>query len=393
MSDVFDQFDLVLRAFWLTIQLFLLGRLSLVIGTVLAAMRVGPVGIMRGAVSTYVAIVRNTPLLLIFVLVFVAFPRIGVNFEFLTKGVIALTFYTSTFVCEAIRSGVNSVPLGQAEAARAIGLTFGGTMREVILPQAFRATVPPLASVLIALLKNTSIAAAFGLVEATARMRYFTNNNADDRALIFLTFAIGYVILVELVSFAAGMLERRWRVASMSASVLFDSPGPKTRARHRIYSVVVVVVLVALIALVLLRLDAEGPARLRPLGAVLHPGLRAGAFEGLLKTLQMAAFSVLFSVVFGVIFGLGKLSDQAWIRWPAWLVVEFFRAVPVLLLMVFFFLSFGVGANGSARSGAWWSRSRSTTARCWPRCSGRGSTRCRPARRRRRTPSACARAR
>jgi glutamate transport system permease protein len=146
--------------------------------------------------------------------VFVAMPRIGVNFEFLTKGVLALTIYTSTFVCEAIRSGINSVPLGQAEAARAIGLTFTGTMREVILPQAIRATVPPLASVLIALLKNTSVAAAFGLLEATARMRFFTNNNADDRLLIFLTFAVGYVLLVELVSLGATMLERRWKVAA-----------------------------------------------------------------------------------------------------------------------------------------------------------------------------------
>jgi glutamate transport system permease protein len=160
-----------------------------------------------------VTLVRNTPLLVVFILVFIALPRIDVNFPFLVKGVIALTFYTSTFMCEAIRSGVNSVPLGQAEAARAIGLTFGGTMREVILPQAFRATVPPLASVFIALLKNTSVAAAFGLLEATARMRFFTNNNADAREAIFLTFALGYVLLVEVVSLGAHRLERRWKVA------------------------------------------------------------------------------------------------------------------------------------------------------------------------------------
>jgi glutamate transport system permease protein len=214
VEDVFGNFDLVLRAFWLTIQLFLISAvLSTAFGTVLAAMRVGPVAVLRVAVATYVTLVRNTPLLMVFIFVFIAAPRVGVNFDFLTKGVIALTFYTSSFVCEAVRSGVNSVPLGQAEAARAIGLTFAGTMREVILPQSFRATVPPLASVLIALLKNTSVAAAFGLMEATARMRFFNNNNADDRVLIFITFALGYVILVELVSFGATLLERRWRVA------------------------------------------------------------------------------------------------------------------------------------------------------------------------------------
>lgn len=215
MDDLFNNFDRVLDAFWVTLQLFLIaGALSMVFGTVLAALRVGPVAVLRLASGTYVNIVRNTPLLLIFIFIFIGLPRIGVNFEFLTKGVIALTVYTSTFVCEAIRSGINAVPLGQAEAARAIGLTFVGTMRQVVLPQAFQASIPPLTSVLIALLKNTSIGAAFGLAEATSRMRGFTNDNADDRALIFLSFAIGYVILVELVSLGGATLERRTRVVS-----------------------------------------------------------------------------------------------------------------------------------------------------------------------------------
>jgi glutamate transport system permease protein len=214
MTDVFNQFDLVLKAFGLTLQLFVLSAIgSLLLGTVLAGMRVGPVAVLRRATSTYVTIVRNTPLLMIFIFVFVALPRIGVNFEFVTKGTIALTFYTSTFVCEGIRSGINSVALGQAEAARSIGLTFAGTMREVVLPQAFRATVPPLASVLIALAKNTSVAGAFGLLEATARMKYFTNRNTDD-LYIFLLFGLGYVVIVEIISLLAAGLERRWRVTA-----------------------------------------------------------------------------------------------------------------------------------------------------------------------------------
>jgi glutamate transport system permease protein len=106
------------------------------------------------------------------------------------------------------------VPLGQAEAARATGLTFGQTMTEVVLPQAFRAVIPPLASTMIALAKNTSVGAVFGLFEATARMRYFSNNNADDRPLIFLTFAIGYIIIVEVISAGAFTMERRGRVSA-----------------------------------------------------------------------------------------------------------------------------------------------------------------------------------
>jgi glutamate transport system permease protein len=216
MEDVTSNYDLVLRAFWLTIQLLVVsGLASLFLGTVLGAMRVGPIGVLRTAAALYVSTVRNTPLLIVFVFVFIAAPQLGwfIGTPFLVKGVIALTIYTSAFVCEAVRSGVNSVPVGQAEASRAIGLTFGQSMQLVVLPQAFRAVVPPLASVLIALAKNTSVAAAFGLMEATARMRYFTNNNADDRTLIFITFAIGYIIVVELMSAGAIGLERRWRIA------------------------------------------------------------------------------------------------------------------------------------------------------------------------------------
>ncbi len=216
MDDVLSNFDLVLKAFWLTIQLSLLsGLVSLVLGTVLAAMRVGPVSVLRRAGAVYVAIVRNTPLLVIFVFVFIAAPKIGwfVDTPFLLKGVIAVSFYTSAFICEAVRSGINAVPLGQAEASRAIGMTFGQSMQHVVLPQAFRAVVPPLVSVLIAMTKNTSIAAVFGLMEATGRMRFFTNNNADDRIWIFLVFAVGYIALVEILSAGAIVLERRWAVA------------------------------------------------------------------------------------------------------------------------------------------------------------------------------------
>jgi len=216
VDDIFANFNLVLEAFWLTMQLLLVsGIASLLFGTLLAAMRVGPVAVLARFASLYVSIVRNTPLLVVFIFIFNAMPTLDllVQTPFLIKGVLALSIYTSAFVCEAIRSGVNSVSLGQAEASRAIGLTFGQSMTQVILPQAFRAVVPPLASVLIALAKNTSIAAAFGLFEATARMRFFTNNNADDRIFIFLTFALGYIIIVEVMSAGAFGLERRWKVS------------------------------------------------------------------------------------------------------------------------------------------------------------------------------------
>lgn len=214
MDVVFSRFDLVLKAFWLTIQLFVLsGLLSLALGTLLAAARVGPVAVLARAAGLYVTLVRSTPLIIVFIFAFFGLPQLDVQLPFLMKGTLALTIYTASFVCEAIRSGINAVPVGQAEASRAIGLTFSQSMSFVVLPQALRAVVPPLASVLIALVKNTSVAAGFGLMEATARMRFFNNDQADARTLIFLLFAVGYIVLVELISVGALVLERRWRVA------------------------------------------------------------------------------------------------------------------------------------------------------------------------------------
>ena len=132
----------------------------------------------------------------------------------------------------------------------------------------------------------------------------------------------------------------------MSASVLFDAPGPKTVARHRTYSIVSVLVLVALVAFAVWRLydrDQLEYALWEPF--VTPKYLEFILVDGLLQTLKMAFFSIIFAVVIGLVLGIGKLSDRGWIRWPAWLVVEFFRAAPVLLLMVFAFFLLSIG-NG-----------------------------------------------
>lgn len=228
MDAVFSNFDDYLKAFGLTIGLFVVSGIgALVLGTILAVLRVGPVSILNKAAALYVILFRNTPLLMIFIFMAIAMPVLGYNFKFVEdvevggwnvsafffRSSVALTLYTSAFVCEALRSGVNAVPLGQAEAGRAIGLTFAQSMREIVLPQAARAVIPPMTSVLIALLKNTSVAAAFGMAEATATMRGLTNNNADERIGIFLAFAIGYIVLVEVVSLLSYLVERKVKVA------------------------------------------------------------------------------------------------------------------------------------------------------------------------------------
>ena len=126
----------------------------------------------------------------------------------------------------------------------------------------------------------------------------------------------------------------------MSASVLFDAPGPRTRARHRIYTVVTVLALLGAIALVVLRLQEYGQFEYDLWEAFVTPDfIRVILVDGLLETLKMAFFAVILAVVFGALFGVGKLSDHRPVRWVCWTVVEFFRAVPVLLLMIFLFFA------------------------------------------------------
>src|SRR3546814_8139724 len=123
------------------------------------------------------------------------------------------------------------------------------------------------------------------------------------------------------------------------SSVLYETPGPRTQARHRLYSVLATVVLAAVLGVIVWRMYDTGQFEYALWEPFVTPAyMQALLVDGLWNTLQMAFLSIIFAVIFGLVFGAGKLSDQAWIRWPSWLVVEFFRAVPVLLLMVFVFL-------------------------------------------------------
>jgi glutamate transport system permease protein len=211
---VVEQRDLILEGFWNTVRLTAIsGLLSLLVGTALAIMRVGPIPPLRWAGTVYVTILRNTPLTLVFVFSTFGLPRLDIRFSFFTFAVVALTVYTSAFVCEAVRSGINSVAPGEIEAARSIGLTFGQTLRQVVLPQAFRAIIPPLSNVIIALTKNTSIAVAFSVAEATSILRRLQNQDASATFPLLITTAAGYLVLTLAISFAFSRLERRVAVS------------------------------------------------------------------------------------------------------------------------------------------------------------------------------------
>ncbi|SCF29308.1 amino acid ABC transporter permease [Micromonospora chokoriensis] len=208
-----DNGQLFVDGFTNTVKLFLIAAVgSLVLGMLLGAMRVSPVPALRAFGATYVNLVRNTPLTLVFAFLVFAVPKLDVNIDYFASATIALTVYTSAFVCEVIRSGVNTVAAGQAEAARALGMTFSQVLTLIVLPQALRAMVPPMVSVFIAMLKNTTIAAGFSVLEAGAIPAYMAERGEPQFAVL-LWITIGFLILILPLVALQRFLERKWRVA------------------------------------------------------------------------------------------------------------------------------------------------------------------------------------
>jgi glutamate transport system permease protein len=211
MSFLADNFPLLRDAFLTTLSLAVLsGICALVLGTLLTAMRVSPVKPLRAAATLYVEIFRNTPLTVVFF--FLAFGIVEIDLQFPSRfitAVAALSLYTAAFVSEALRSGINSVPSGQAEAARALGLDFRQTLGTIVLPQAFRTVVPPLGNVWIALAKNTSIAAGFAVTDLAAALQRLANQNADRLLAVFLAIVVAYLVITLPSAWLIGVLERR----------------------------------------------------------------------------------------------------------------------------------------------------------------------------------------
>lgn len=225
MNTLIDNLDQVRDGFYSTIFLLVFaGILSTILGTILASFRVSPVTSLRAIGTSYVNVFRNTPLLLVLALAIAIIPTLGFNAlgfsigirdftTFFVVATIGLSLYTAAFVCEAVRSGINSVPPGQAEAARSIGMGFVASLRHVVLPQAFRAVIPPLASTYIALAKNTSVTAIVGVPEAAYVMHKLANQYASALWPIFFGIALGYVVIVAIIASISALLERMLGVA------------------------------------------------------------------------------------------------------------------------------------------------------------------------------------
>ena len=203
-AQLFSQYDIP-GAFLVNIELTLWSALfSTILGVILLLMRISPISSLRRVASGYVELFKNMPLTIIMVfMVLGVYAQLKLSFSntfatnFFWLAITGLSLYTAAFVCESLRSGINTVPVGQAEAARALGLNFGQAATRVILPQAIRGSVAPLGNTFIALLKNSTVAAAASVAtETSTMMSEMIEYHADLIVPIFLTFAFGYVILI-----------------------------------------------------------------------------------------------------------------------------------------------------------------------------------------------------
>ncbi|MEV0844836.1 amino acid ABC transporter permease [Streptomyces sp. NPDC049954] len=213
MDVLTENFSTYGKGFLGTVELTVYASLlALALGFLMASFRVAPVGSLRAIGTTWVTILRNTPLTLLFFAVVLGLPRFGLVLPFQLFAVLALGCYTSAFICEALRSGINTVPRGQGEAARSLGMTFGQTLTTVVLPQAFRSVISPVGSNLIALAKNSAIAGAFSVTELLGT--YKTLNELGYNIIwTFVWIAVGYLLITLAISALFALMEKRWGVA------------------------------------------------------------------------------------------------------------------------------------------------------------------------------------
>jgi glutamate transport system permease protein len=211
LTDNFDQFA---SGFWVTVRIVGISlAIALVVGTMVAALRVAPSPWLQRLGGVYVETFRNIPLLVLLFISFAGLRRAGVDIGPWAAGTASLGLYTAAYVAEALRSGVFAVGRGQREAATSLGFSETETLRIVVLPQAFRTVIPPLASITIAMIKNSAIIGAsllaLGDILKQARVVQSRTFQTDES---FFWAAIGYLLLTVTATVMFRMLEKRYAI-------------------------------------------------------------------------------------------------------------------------------------------------------------------------------------
>lgn len=211
MDVLLDNLDLFVLGFQNTVIMFAISSvLSLLLGIVIGILRISPSPSMRGVGTVYVNVLRNTPLALLMMFFALGYPKLGLPMlDYMTLATIALVLYTASYVAEVFRSGINSIDKGQTEAARAVGLRFTQVLGDVLIPQAFRNVVPPLMSVFIAALKNTTVASGFSVMQAGA-IAANMSERGQNMLVTILWVALFFLILVLGLAALQRHFERKW---------------------------------------------------------------------------------------------------------------------------------------------------------------------------------------
>ena len=215
MIDVLtEHFGEFASGLWVTTRLVLASFIiALVLGTLVAALRVAPSRWLQRLGGLYVEVFRNIPLLVLLFISFAGLRRAGVGIGPWTAGIASLGIYTSAYVAEALRSGVFAVGKGQIEASLSLGFTQRQTLREIVLPQAFRTVIAPLGSITIAMVKNSAIVGAslLALPDLLKQAR-IVNSNTFQTTESFFWAAVGYMLLTGAVTVVFRTLEARYAV-------------------------------------------------------------------------------------------------------------------------------------------------------------------------------------
>jgi His/Glu/Gln/Arg/opine family amino acid ABC transporter permease subunit len=214
ISVLTDNSDEFLSGFWVTVRLVVFSFvIAMVVGTLVAALRIAPNKLLQRLGGVYVEVFRNTPLLVLLFISFAGLRRAGVDINAWVAGIGSLGLYTAAYVAEALRSGVFSVSKGQIEAGLSLGYTYGQTLRRVVFPQAFRTVISPLGSLIIAMIKNSAIigVSLLALPDLLKQARIVQSRTFETNET-FLWAAVGYLILTVAATLAVRSLEKRYAI-------------------------------------------------------------------------------------------------------------------------------------------------------------------------------------
>lgn len=214
ITILFKHWDRFIEGFLNTIQISIIALVgSFLLGVLVAVFRITPVKAFNWIGAVYVEFVRNIPLLVVVYFFYIGVPSLGIPVDGFMAGTLGLTVYTASFIAESIRAGIQSVPKGQSEAARATGLTYVQTMLYVILPQAIKIVVPSVGNQFLNLVKNSSILA----VVAGMDLMYYAdliNSDTFNPVTVYVLVALFYLVLTVPLSLALHALERRFAKSS-----------------------------------------------------------------------------------------------------------------------------------------------------------------------------------